>query len=171
MIGGGSALIAGYFTITIPQRRQQQREDARNAYVVDAFLQATKLAAAKISLNEPIAELGEILRQRTTSLIEVLPAVTVRLNPAEADALGLFHLMIVELDRTSRIVDRRTVLFAYGAAATIALVWEKGLLGLDEAADILASLVGGEDDELTQFFGTVIDKVLPEEIRQKVRDR
>lgn len=173
MVGGGAAVIAGYFTITIPQDRHQQREDARAGYVVDAFLQATKLAAAKIIASEPIGALGAILRQRTVSIIEVLPAVTVRLNPSQTDAVGLFHLMLVELDlRTRGTLDRSAVLFAYGAGATISLVSESGKSILDDAAGILAVLLQDDaDTELKRFFGLVVDKVLPEDISREVRNR
>ncbi len=173
VIGAGGALVAGYFTVVKPQREQHRFEDASAHFETTAFFQAVHLAASTIAKNQPLGEMEGVTRQHIVRFIDTVSKLAVRLNKVLPNAKGneLFHLMIIELDRLGRkpVLDRHAVLFAYSAAATTGLLL--GTADRNECTKLLATIENSDEKELAWFFRSVVDGVLPSDIRQEVRSR
>jgi hypothetical protein len=163
-IGAGAALIAGYYAIVVPQREQQKLEDATARFEVAAFFEVTHLCASTILTGDPLGPLEEVLRERTVRFIDIIPKFAVRLDKVLTDEDGndTFHLMMIELDRQRHFPSPtdHEVLFAYGAAATVGVLL--GTSDRKKCVEILALLIKQKSDtELSDFFGVVVDRVLP----------
>jgi hypothetical protein len=171
-IGAGAALVAGYFAIVVPQREQRKLEAATARFTISAFFEVAHLAASTIiTPGQPFGVMETVLRERIVRFIDMIPRFAVQLNQVLPDAEGTekFHLMITELDRQRHLpaLNTHEVLFAYGAAATTGLLL--GTSTRNECTKILASIIKDTHDKgLAGFFGVVVDRVLPSDMRQEV---
>lgn len=174
LIGAAAVLIGGYFTIAMPQRDQRKRESAAARFAISAFFEVAHLAGSTIIAlpGQPLGEMETVLRERIIDFLHTIPKFAFQLIPLLQEPGGdkAFHLMIIELDRR-RLLTNLTdadVLFAYGAAATTGLLL--GTSDPDSCTRILAAIVrGGRYQEPTDFFGVVVDRVLPLRRRQEVQ--
>jgi hypothetical protein len=171
-IGAGAALIAGYYAIVVPQREQRKIEAALARFEVAAFYEASHLAGTTILAGQPLGAMESVLRERIVRFIDIIPKFAVRLDQMMSDDEGnsTFHLMIVALDRQRRLpaLGQHEVLFAYGVAATMGILLDKS--NRADCTEMLALMIKYKSDkELTDFFGVVVDRVLPADVREEVR--
>jgi hypothetical protein len=165
-IGAASALAAGFLTIEIPRRPHQRRVDRTTEYVLDAFRESAQAASAAIIVANHSAAYQSTLSDRIARLLAAMPEIVAHLALDTPDQRRLFGLMMVELDRRSRSLDRRGVRFAAAAGAAISLLKRDDEAGPD--ALILAEIVRAPEADVSDFFGEFVRRALPRDLAASV---
>jgi hypothetical protein len=89
---------------------------------------------------------------------------------SDEKANSTFHLMIIELERQRHLpaLTDREILFAYGTAATTGILL--GTSNRNDCIGIIALMITQRrNEEISGFFGVVVDQVLPLDAELEVR--